>query len=63
MAGLSPQETLEFLSPLIAFAILDENACYTFVSERWSKLTGYSPQQVMGRRVNEMIPSTMALKV
>lgn len=63
MAGLSPKETLEFLSPLIAFAILDENACYTYVSMRWSELTGYKPQQVLGRRVDEMIPNTMALEV
>lgn len=63
MAGLSPKETLDFLSPLIAFAILDENACYTYVSERWLELTGYKPQQALGRRVDEMIPETMALKV
>lgn len=63
MAELSHIEALESVSSLMTFAILDENACYVFVSKSWCRLTGHQPQEVMGKRVDQIVPDTMALKV
>ena len=63
MKQLTAEEALEFISSLNTFAILDENARYTYVSKRWCELTGYTEEQVLGERVDKLFPDTMALKI
>lgn len=62
MQPLSYEDALEFINSLCV-AILDENACYTYVSPMWCTLMHRNVRDVIGRRVEEMVPDTFALKV
>lgn len=63
MRQLSLKETEEFINALNSFAILDENACYTYVNENWCRLTNCTEEQALGHRVDQIIPDTLATRV
>jgi len=53
---------MEFVNGL-AMAVLDKAGVYTFVSAGWEKYTGYDAENVIGKRVWDVIPDTMAGEV
>lgn len=63
MVQLSLKDAKEFLNSLNSFAILDQNARYTYVSENWCRMMHCTEEQVLGHRVEEMVPDTLARQV
>lgn len=63
MKQLSLKDATEFLNALNSFAILDENARYTYVSENWCRMTNCTVENALGRRVEEIVPDTLAHQV
>lgn len=60
--NLAYDDAMEFINGL-AMAVLDKNGNYTFVSEGWEKYTGFRAEEVLGRRVWDVIPETFAGEV
>jgi transcriptional regulator with PAS, ATPase and Fis domain len=62
MQNLSYEDASEFINSLCV-AMLDKDARYTFVNQVWCTLMHKSENEVIGRRVDELVPDTFALKV
>lgn len=60
--NLAHEAAMEFINGL-AMAVLDKEGIYTFVSDGWEKYTGFKAEEVLGRRVWDIIPETFAGEV
>lgn len=63
MAQLSMKDAREFMNALNSFAILDANGRYTYVSENWCRMTNCTEENALGRRVEDIVPDTLAHQV
>ena len=59
-AQLSMKDAREFMNALNSFAILDANGRYTYVSENWCRMTNCTEENALGRRVEDIVPDTLA---
>lgn len=59
---LDHETAMEFINDLI-MAVLDKEGLYTFVSPGWVKYTGFSADNVLGKKVWDVIPDTAAGEV
>lgn len=59
--NLTQKQAIECLEQMIC-ARLDKNGYYLFVSRRWQELMGFTQKQVLGRRVDELVPDTHAME-
>ena len=63
MAQLSMKDAREFMNALNSFDILDANGRYTYVSENWCRMTNCTEENALGRRVEDIVPDTLAHQV
>ena len=59
--NLTRKQLLECLEQMCC-ARLDKNGYYLYVSKRWQELMGFSWEQAMGKRVDELVPDTHAME-
>lgn len=59
--NLTQKQAMECLEHMIC-ARLDKNGYYIFVSRQWQELMGFTQEQALGRRVDELVPDTHAME-
>jgi transcriptional regulator with PAS, ATPase and Fis domain len=60
--GLTYEDAMEFINGLV-MAVLNKAGVYTFVSDGWERYTGLAAEDVIGKRVWDVIPETKAGEV